>query len=167
MRKNLKKVPLMLSMIFILASCGSVTRINRQEVQAPIIYSTRDDISITDDISANGKVKTVSFLFVDFYKWNNSKRQLKVGPFRFLDREYQEGVFNGYYGFSNDFDEKLAAYNFITENSSLDYITNVRFKKTFSRKPFYFRLLNIGVRESETTIIAKGVIIKNKVPAKN
>jgi hypothetical protein len=76
-------------------------------------------------------------------------------------------VFNGYYGFSNDFDEKLAAYNFITENSSLDYITNVRFKKTFSRKPFYFRLLNIGVRESETTIIAKGVIIKNKVPAKN
>jgi hypothetical protein len=73
MRKNLKKVPLMLSMIFILASCGSVTRINRQEVQAPIIYSTRDDISITDDISANGKVKTVSFLFVDFYKWNNSK----------------------------------------------------------------------------------------------
>lgn len=156
---------MMLSVIFVLASCGSVTRINRQEVQAPIIYSTRDDISVTDDITAIGKVRTVSVFFVDFYKWNETKRQLKIGPFRFLDRDYEEGIFNGYYGFSNDFDEKIAAYNFITKNSEIDYITNVRFKKMFSRKPFYFSFLNIGVRESETTIIAKGIILKNKVPA--
>jgi hypothetical protein len=166
MKKNFKTAFFMLSIIFVLASCGSVTRINRQEVQAPILYSTRDDISVTEDLTASGKVKTVSVLFVDFYRWNNSKRQLKIGPFRFLDRDYEEGVFNGYYGFSNDFDEKIAAYNFISQNSNLDYITNVRFKKAFNRKPFYWRLLNIGVRESETTVIAKGVILKNKVPAK-
>ena len=77
----------MLSVIFVLASCGSVTRINRQEVQAPIIYSTRDDISVTDDITAIGKVRTVSVFLVDFYKWNETKRQLKIGPFRFLDRD--------------------------------------------------------------------------------
>jgi hypothetical protein len=103
-------------------------------------------------------------LFIDLYKWNDSKRQLKVGPCRFFDRNYEMGYFTGSEGLFNEFDEKLAVYNFISENQSLDYVTNIRYKKSYSRKPFYWRYLNIGVRESETTIIAKGVILKNKIP---
>jgi hypothetical protein len=139
---------------------------SREQVSAPVIYSTRDDISITDDLSASGKVKNVSVLFVDFYRWNENKRQLKIGPFRFLDRNYEEGVFNGSVGLTSEFDEKIALYNFITKNSDLDYVTNVRFKKSIQRDPFYWKFLNIGVRTSETTIVAKGVKLKNKIPVK-
>lgn len=146
-----------------LSSCGSLTRISREEVETPVIYSTRDDISITDDLTSTGKVKNLSIFFIDFFRWNDSKRQLKIGPFRFLDREYEEGSFNGYNGLGSTFDERIAVYNFINENSKIDYVTNIRYKKTYSRKPFYFRWLNLGVREMETTVIAKGVIIKNKV----
>ena len=161
MKKNLFYL---LILILTTTSCGSVVRVNREQVSAPIIYATRDDISITDDLTATGKVKSVSVLFVDFYRWNEDKRQLKIGPFRFLDRNYEEGVFNGAAGLSREFDEKIALYNFINEYNNLDYVTNVRYKKSFERKPFYWKALNIGVKTSETTIIAKGVILKNKIP---
>lgn len=162
--KNLRFITFLIVAIATSSSCSSITRVNRESVVAPIIYSTRDDISITDDITSTGKVKTISVLFIDLYKWNDSKRQLKVGPFRFFDRNYEMGYFTGSEGLFNEFDEKLAVYNFISENQSLDYVTNIRYKKSYSRKPFYWRYLNIGVRESETTIIAKGVILKNKIP---
>jgi hypothetical protein len=159
----MKKILYISAFTFLLSSCGSLTRISREEVETPLIYSTREDISITDDLTASGKVRNFSILFIDFYRWNDSKRQLKIGPFRFLDREYEEGTFNGYNGLGSTFDERIAVYNFINENSKIDYVTNIRYKKLSSRKPFYLRLLNIGVREMETTIIAKGVILKNKV----
>ena len=91
-----KKLFYLIILILTTASCGSVVRVNREQVSAPIIYATRDDISITDDLTSTGKVKTVSVLFVNFYRWNEDKRQLKIGPFRFLDRNYEEGVFNIY-----------------------------------------------------------------------
>lgn len=162
-----KKLFYLIILILTTASCGSVVRVNREQVSSPIIYATRDDISITDDLTATGKVKTVSVLFVNFYKWNEDKRQLKIGPFRFLDRNYEEGVFNGASSLSKEFDEKIALYNFINQYNDLDYVTNVRYKKSFERKPFYWKALNIGARTSETTIIAKGVILKNKVPKQN
>lgn len=161
MKKNLFYL---LILILTTTSCGSVVRVNREQVSAPIIYATRDDISITDDLMATGKVKSVSVLFVNFYRWNEDKRQLKIGPFRFLDRNYEEGVFNGVNGLSTEFDEKIALYNFINEHNNIDFVTNVRYKKSFERKPFYWKTLNIGVKTSETTIIAKGVILKNKIP---
>jgi hypothetical protein len=162
----MKKVYLLSLLAIVLASCGSVTRIQREEVDTPLIYSTREDISITEDITAVGTVKNVSILFIEFYRWNETKKQLKIGPFRFFDRDYEEGYFNTISPIGKTFDEKIAVYNFIDQNSNLDYVTNVRYKKKFSRKPFYWRLVNIGAREMETTVIAKGVILKNKVPAK-
>ncbi len=162
----MKKIYLLSLLAIVLASCGSVTRIQREEVETPLIYSTREDISITEDITAVGKVKNVSILFIEFYRWNETKKQLKIGPFRFFDRDYEEGYFNTISPIGKTFDEKIAVYNFIDQNSKLDYVTNVRYKKKFSRKPFYWRLVNIGAREMETTVIAKGVILKNKVPAK-
>jgi hypothetical protein len=159
----MKKLFFLSILTLTLASCGTVTRVNREEINAPVIYSTREDISITDDLTASGKVKNISVLFIEFYKWNDSKKQLKIGPFRFFDREYEEGAFTGYSGLNSTFDERIAVYNFIDQNSNLDYVTNIRYKKIYSRKPFYFRLLNFGVRELETTVIAKGVILKNKV----
>lgn len=157
-----KNIYLIALLALMFSSCGSLTRMSREKVDAPIIYSTRDDISVTDDLEAVGKVKTVSVLFVDFYKWDEDKRQLKIGPFRFLDRDYTEGEFIGYDGLKSTFDERLATYNFISENPEIDYVTNIRFKKQYVRKPFYWRALNIGARETETTIIGKGVILKNK-----
>lgn len=152
-----------ISLVLLLTSCGTLSRISRETISAPIVYSTRDDISVTNDIEAKGKVETISVLFIDFYKWEEDKRQLKVGPFRFLDKNYNEGVFSGYNGLNSTFDEKIATYNFISENPDLDYVTNVRYKKDYIRKPFYWKVLNIGKREVETTIIAKGIILKNKV----
>lgn len=157
-----KNIYLIALLALMFSSCGSLTRMSREKVDAPIIYSTRDDISVTDDLEAVGRVKTVSVLFVDFYKWDEDKRQLKIGPFRFLDRDYTEGEFIGYNGLNSTFDERLATYNFISENPEIDYVTNIRFKKQYVRKPFYWRALNIGARETETTIIGKGVILKNK-----
>lgn len=158
----MKNIYLITLLTLILSSCGSLTRMSREKVDAPIIYSTRDDISVTDDLESKGNVKTVSVLFINFYKWNEDKRQLKIGPFRFLDRDYTEGEFIGYNGLKSTFDERLATYNFISENPEIDYVTNIRFKKKYVRKPFYWRALNIGARETETTIIGKGVILKNK-----
>lgn len=73
------------------------------------------------------------------------------------------GTFDNYSA-PKDFDEQIATYNFIKNNSSVDYVTNVRYHKVYSNHP-YLKLLNIGKREMETTIIAKGIILKNKVPA--
>ena len=73
-----KKLFYLIILILTTASCGSVVRVNREQVSAPIIYATRDDISITDDLTSTGKVKTVSVLFVNFYRWNEDKRQLKI-----------------------------------------------------------------------------------------
>ena len=161
MKKNI--FILISSLSLVLSSCGSLSRISRETITAPIIYSTRDDISITDDLTAIGSVKSTSFLFIDFYRWDENKRQLKIGPLRFLDRDYNEGVFIGQQNYGSTFDEKIATYNFINENPNLDYVTYVRYKKDLKRSPFYWKRLNIGVQESETTIIAKGVILKNKV----
>jgi len=129
----MKKIYLLSLLAIVLASCGSVTRIQREEVETPLIYSTREDISITEDITAVGKVKNVSILFIEFYRWNETKKQLKIGPFRFFDRDYEEGYFNTISPIGKTFDEKIAVYNFIDQNSKLDYVTNVRYKKKFSQ----------------------------------
>ena len=61
--KNLQFITFLIVAIATSSSCSSITRVNRESVVAPIIYSTRDDISITDDITSTGKVKTICFVY--------------------------------------------------------------------------------------------------------
>jgi endonuclease IV len=68
--------------------------------------------------------------------------------------------------FFQEFDEQIATFNFISQNNNIDYVTNIKFKKSYSHHP-YLKGLNIGKREMETTIIAKGIILKNKGKVQN
>ncbi|MFN5182102.1 MAG: hypothetical protein ACK5D5_03650 [Bacteroidota bacterium] len=142
-----------------LASCSSVTKITREEVSAPVAYMSRSDYELSDDLSASAKVSIKSFLFVNVIRWNDQK-QIRVFNWTFGSRNYYEGSFNNYY-YPKDFDEKVAIYNFNEKYKDLDYVTNVRFKRSVSRSP-YLRSLNIGKREMTTEVIAKGINLKTK-----
>ena len=147
-------------LVWLITSCGSVTRISNENLKPPLLYVKRSEFKITEDFSATAKVKTTSFLIFNKIEYND-KKQFRFLGLVFGDKEYMEGDFLNYYGSITSFDEKLAVYNFIEQNPGIDYVTNIRFKKSFSRHP-YFRLLNIGVRESETTVIGKGIILNKQ-----
>lgn len=148
-------------LLFVTSSCVSVSRYSREEVTPPMIFVDRENYQVTDDITASASVKVVSFLFINSIRFDD-KKQLRVGPLVFGDRDYMFGTFDNY-SKPKDFDEQIATYNFIKNNSSIDYVTNVRYHKVYTHHP-YLKLLNIGKREMQTTIIAKGIILKNKVP---
>jgi hypothetical protein len=141
-----------------------VTRFSREEVNPPLIFVGREDFEITEDLTASANVAVTSFLFINSIKFDN-KKQLRIGPFVFGDREYNIGSFEGFPK-AKDFDEQIATYNFINENKNIDYVTNIKFKKSYTHHP-YIKGLNIGKREMETVIIAKGVILKNKGNVQN
>jgi hypothetical protein len=151
-------------LIFALQSCVSVTRYSREEVNPPLIFVGREDFEITEDLTASANVKISSFLFINSMKYDD-KKQLRVGPFIFGDRDYNMGSFDGYPK-PKEFDEQIATFNFISQNNNIDYVTNIKFKKSYSHHP-YIKGLNIGKREMETTIIAKGIILKNKGKVQN
>jgi hypothetical protein len=143
----------------ILTSCASVTRMTREEVNAPVVFMKRGDYELTDDLTASATVSVKSYFIVDVIRWND-KKQIRVFNWMFGSKEYQEGSFNNYY-YPKEFDEQVAIYNFNSKYADLDYVTNVRFKRVYKHSP-YIKLLNIGKREMTTEIIAKGVTIKNK-----
>jgi|LauGreDrversion4_2_1035121.scaffolds.fasta_scaffold131248_3 hypothetical protein len=157
-----KKILLVLLIAVLSSSCVSVSRYSREEVTPPMVFVERDNYQVTEDLTATAKVQVTSFLFINSIKFDD-KKQLRIGPLVFGDRDYMYGTFDNYSA-PKDFDEQIATYNFIKNNSAVDYVTNVRYHKVYSNHP-YLKLLNIGKREMETTIIAKGIILKNKVPA--
>lgn len=146
-----------------LSSCASVTRMTREEINAPVVFMQRGDYELTDDLTASATVKIKSFVILDVIRWNDKKQIKFMWPFnfRFGSRDYYEGAFNNYY-YPKEFDEKVAIYNFNEKYNNLDYVTNVRFKRYFGKKPYYIKWLNLGTRENTTEIYAKGIILKNK-----
>lgn len=147
-----------------LHSCVSVTRYSREKVDPPLIFVGREDFEITEDLTASAKVSISSFLFINSIKFDG-KKQLRIGPFIFGNREYNIGNFDGFTK-AKEFDEQIATFNFINQNNNIDYVTNVKFKKSYTHHP-YVKFLNIGKREMETIIIAKGIILKNKGKVRN
>jgi hypothetical protein len=146
-------------LILSLSSCISITRQSREEVRPPLIYVQRGDYEITEDLTASADVTIKSFGFIETIIYDN-KKQTRIGPFVFGDRDYNIGSFEGYKK-PKELDEQIAMFNFINEHNNIDYVTNIKFKKTYTHHP-YIGLFNIGKREMKTTIIAKGIILKNK-----
>jgi hypothetical protein len=133
-------------------------------VDPPLIFVGREDFEITEDLTASAKVSISSFLFINSIKFDG-KKQLRIGPFIFGNRVYNIGNFDGFTK-AKEFDEQIATFNFINQNNNIDYVTNVKFKKSYTHHP-YVKFLNIGKREMETIIIAKGIILKNKGKVRN
>jgi hypothetical protein len=142
----------------IVSACGSVTKISNENLNPPLLFVKRTEFKVTDDLTATAKVKSTHCVFFTKFEYDN-KKQIRFLGLVFGDKDYMEGNFLNYYGSLSSFDEKLAVYNFIEKNNEIDYVTNIRFKKSYTRHP-YIRILNLGVRETETTIVGKGIIIK-------
>lgn len=101
----------------------------------PGLTFERSDYKLTGDIEASAEVKLI---FGGLIVKGIDKKNVKIGQL------------NGKNLSSTD--EGMAVYNLIQKNPEVDYLTNIRYFKTYDKKLFSKTL--------KTKIIAKGIIIK-------
>jgi len=119
----------------ILSSCRTVNQASRAALDIPGLTFERKDYKLTKDITASAEVKLIlGGLIVK----GVDKKNIKVGQ---LNGRNMGSV-----------DESMAVYNLIKKNPKVDYLTNIRYFKTYEKKLFSKTL--------KTKIIAKGIIIK-------
>ncbi len=132
-RVTLKVVVFALIAMFF-ASCQTINIANRESVNLPPIKMKRSDYKITEDANAEVEIKLVFFGLI---KKGYDKKNIKQGR---------------YEGWNGNFQEKMAVYSLLEKHPEWDYVTNVRFVESFTKRPL-----------SETwkvKVIAKGVILK-------
>lgn len=121
-----------------LTSCKTtLTRSTREEMSMPPLKVKRSDYKLVDDVSAEVEVKVTKFLFLTFIK-GADKKNIKQGE-----------IVGG--GAATSIDEQLALYNIIEKYPDFDYVTNVRYVKTYSKKMF--------TTTYKTKVTVKGVIL--------
>jgi len=119
----------------ILPSCRTVNQTSRAALDIPGLTFERSDYKLTSDIEASAQVKLIlGGLIVK----GVDKKNIKIGQL------------NGRNMGSTD--ESMAVYNLIKKNPDVDYLTNIRYFKTYDKKLFSKTL--------KTKIVAKGIIIK-------
>lgn len=134
--KKLFKLAGVLAVSASLFSCSTTQNTaTRSAVTLPGITMERSDYELTDDIEASAEVKVTLNMF---YK-GIDRRNVKVGKVS---------------GYGSGMDEKLAIFNLIENNPDVDYLTNIRVMKTYT-KGF------LGISKTyKTKVIAKGIKIK-------
>ena len=121
-----------------LTSCKmTVISSSRDQVSMPPLKVKRTDYKLTDDVTAEAEVSVIRFLIFTKVK-GVDRKNIKEGQ-----------ILGG--GAATTADEKLAVYNLIEKNADFDYITNVRFEKTYTKKLFKTTY--------KTKVIAKGIIL--------
>lgn len=134
MKRVFAKILVVSVIVMMAVSCRTVQRATRDSIQLPGLRVTRADYTLTSDVSAEAEVKVILGMFIK----GADKKNIK------------EGRING--GFNTTIDEALAVYNLLEAHPEIDYLTNIRYVKTYTQKPF--------VKTYKTKIIAKGIILK-------
>lgn len=135
MKRSLIRLGVLAIVLLSLVSCKSTINYqNRNSMNLNEFKLKRSDYSITADASAEVEVKIIMRLFTK----GIDKRNIKTARI--------ENVWLG------SADEQMAVYKLLEEHPEWDYVTNVRFVKSYEKKPF--------VRTYKTKVIAKGIIIK-------
>mgnify|MGYP007002357110 CR=1 FL=1 len=135
MKKHLSKLGLLLIVLFALSSCKSTVSFqNRNSMNLNEFRLTRADYQITQDASAEVTVKVI----LGFITKGIDKKNIKTSRI--------ENVWLG------SADEEMAVYQLLQAHPEWDYVTNVRFVKTFEKTLF--------AKTYKTKVIAKGIILK-------
>ena len=137
MKKQFSQIGLFIAVIVLFASCRTVDFQNRSSMSLNEFRLSRSDYKITADASAQAEVKIIlGGLIVKGLDDKNIK-QARI-----------ESVWLG------SADEQLAVYELLDKHPEWDYVTNVRFIKSYIQKPFS--------KTYKTKVIAKGIILNTK-----
>ncbi len=125
-----------------LSSCVtySSSTMNREAVQFQGLRMERKDYTLTSDLTAEAEVTITKFLIWTWVKTDGQKdkgRDIKIGILGGMPSAKEEAV---------------AAYKLLDANPNVDYLTNVRYMKTFTKKGFKSTY--------KVKVMAKGVKIK-------
>jgi len=135
MKKTILKLGLLVLVIVAFTACKSTVSFqNRNSMTLNEFKLSRADYQITQDASASSEVKIILGLFTK----GIDKRNVKSARI--------ENVWLG------TADEEMAVYQLLEQHPEWDYVTNVRFVKTFEQTLF--------VKTYKTKVIAKGIIIR-------
>jgi len=135
MKKTILKLGLLVLVIVAFTACKSTVSFqNRNSMALNEFKLSRADYQITQDASASSEVKIILGLFTK----GIDKRNVKSARI--------ENVWLG------TADEEMAVYQLLEQHPEWDYVTNVRFVKTFEQTLF--------VKTYKTKVIAKGIIIR-------
>lgn len=138
MKKLFLQVLAFTAVAFMAVSCASVSTATRENLKLPPIKLTRADYTLTNDLSAEAEVKVYNILIWSWIKGADASN-MKIGKIVGSDA-------------GATIDESLAIFNLLEKNPEIDYVTNVRYIKTYTQKPF--------VKTYKTKIMAKGIILK-------
>ena len=135
MKKTILKLGLLVLVIVAFTACKSTVSFqNRNSMSLNEFKLSRADYQITQDASASSEVKIILGMFTK----GIDKRNVKSARI--------ENVWLG------TADEEMAVYQLLEQHPEWDYVTNVRFVKTFEQTLF--------VKTYKTKVIAKGIIIR-------
>lgn len=135
MKKTILKLGLLVLVIVAFTACKSTVSFqNRNSMALNEFKLSRADYQITQDASASSEVQIILGLFTK----GIDKRNVKSARI--------ENVWLG------TADEEMAVYQLLELHPEWDYVTNVRFVKTFEQTLF--------VKTYKTKVIAKGIIIR-------
>lgn len=130
----MKKVLLAAITCVALSSCLTINTSTKEGVKMPGLTVTRADYILTDDLTAEAEVK---YILNGLIVRGDDPKNIKVGTLG---------------GMSASRDEQLAIYNLLEKNPQIDYVTNVRYQKSYVKKIFS--------KTFKTKVIAKGIILK-------
>jgi len=133
----MKKLFIIAIAVSTLSSCVTVNYANKEAVSMPSLRVKRSDYKLTSDISTEVEITAI---FWGLKNEGIEKSKVKIGEI------------NGDYKNSTP-DEKLAIYNLIQKYPNVDYLTNIRYIKTYDNTFFGFK------KVYKTKIIAKGIIL--------
>ena len=134
MKKLLKKLAIGIIATAMFSSCVTISRTSRAALDVPGLTYERSDYTLSDDISAEVEVKVI----LGFIYKGIDKRNIKIGQL------------NG--RSAGSIDQQMAVFNLIEKNPEVDYLTNIRYFKTYTKKLFS--------KTYKTKIVAKGITIK-------
>ncbi len=137
MRKLFLNVIAIAAVGLLASSCLTISEAGKESVELPPLKVTRADYVLTDDLSAEAEVR----VYLGFIMRGADKKNIKTGKIYSAGQAYGAGL-----------DEKLAIYNLIEQNPDVDYLTNIRYYKTYTQKPF--------VKKFKTKVVAKGIVLK-------
>ncbi len=130
----MKKIILAAISCIALTSCLTINSNMREGVKMPGLTVNRTDYILTDDLTAEAEVK---YILGGLIVRGDDPKNVKAGSLG---------------GMTASRDEQLAIYNLLEKNPQIDYVTNVRYQKSYVKKIFS--------KTFKTKVIAKGIILK-------
>ena len=137
MKKSIKLLFVIGLTIISITSCVTMNYTNKEAMTMPPLKVKRSDYKLTSDLTIEVQITSIFWdLIIDGLDKNNMKIGVIAGE-----------------AIKNTPDEKLAIYELIKKYPEVDYLTNIRYVKSYSRNFLGFK------KVYKTKIIAKGIIL--------